>query len=39
MINLVSQYTRDNKNKVNAEWRIVYYDKTKRRRGNNKVNS
>lgn len=39
MISRINKSTRDNKNIINVEWRIEYYDKTKRNRGNNKVNS
>lgn len=39
MINRINKSIRDNKNIINVEWRIEYCDKTKRNRGNNKVNS
>lgn len=36
MINHIN--TQDNNYIINLEWRIKYHDKTKRNRGNNKVN-
>ncbi len=36
MINPIN--TEDNKNIINLEWRIKYYDRTKRNRRDNKAN-